>query len=78
MCRVQETLSKHSEVDPSSENQALASAVEAFKRKRLTFAWLDGEKQKVVLFFRLFDLCFLLFVVLKKISHHIGHYKLQC
>ncbi|XP_057443153.1 uncharacterized protein LOC130734660 isoform X2 [Lotus japonicus] len=46
MCRVQETLSKHSEVDASSENQSLAPAVNAYKRKRLTFAWLDGEKQK--------------------------------
>ncbi|XP_061338840.1 uncharacterized protein LOC133285601 isoform X2 [Gastrolobium bilobum] len=48
MCRVQETLSKHSEVDASSENQSLAPAVDAFKRKRLTFAWLDGEKQKLI------------------------------
>lgn len=46
MCRVQETLSKHSQVDASSENQSLAPAVDAFKRRRLTFAWLDGEKQK--------------------------------
>lgn len=53
MCRVQETLSKHSEVDASSENQSLSPAVDAFKRKRLTFAWLDGEKQKVILFFHL-------------------------
>ncbi|XP_027351211.1 uncharacterized protein LOC113862317 [Abrus precatorius] len=46
MCRVQETLSKHSHVDVSSENQSLAPAIDAFKRRRLTFAWLDGEKQK--------------------------------
>ncbi|WJX32062.1 hypothetical protein P8452_20433 [Trifolium repens] len=46
ICRVQETLSKQSEVDASSENQSLAPVVDAFKRKRLTFAWLDGEKQK--------------------------------
>ncbi|KAL2340747.1 hypothetical protein Fmac_008687 [Flemingia macrophylla] len=46
MCRVQETLSKHSQVDAVSENQSLAPAVDAFKRRRLTFAWLDGEKQK--------------------------------
>ncbi|RDX74997.1 hypothetical protein CR513_45177, partial [Mucuna pruriens] len=46
MCRVQETLSKHSQEDASSENQSLAPAVDAFKRRRLTFAWLDGEKQK--------------------------------
>ncbi|MED6146168.1 hypothetical protein PIB30_032100 [Stylosanthes scabra] len=46
MCRVQERLSKYNEVDVSSENQALAPAMEAIKRKRLTFAWLDGEKQK--------------------------------
>ncbi|KAK7411427.1 hypothetical protein VNO78_02860 [Psophocarpus tetragonolobus] len=46
MCRVQKTLSKHSQVDASSYNQSLAPAVDAFKKKRLTFAWLDGEKQK--------------------------------
>ncbi|XP_017422826.2 uncharacterized protein LOC108332169 isoform X2 [Vigna angularis] len=46
MYRVQETFSKYSQVDASSENQSLASAVDAFKRRRLTFAWLDGEKQK--------------------------------
>ncbi|CAJ1975311.1 unnamed protein product [Sphenostylis stenocarpa] len=46
MCRVQETLSKHSQLDAASENQSLAPAVDAFKRRRLTFAWLDGEKQK--------------------------------
>ncbi|KAK7354148.1 hypothetical protein VNO80_19606 [Phaseolus coccineus] len=46
MCRVQETFFKHSQVDASSENQSLATAVDAFKRRRLTFAWLDGEKQK--------------------------------
>lgn len=56
MCRVQETLSKHSQVDASSENQSLAPAVDAFKRRRLTFAWLDGEKQKVIFSFLLFDL----------------------
>ncbi|XP_057419341.1 uncharacterized protein LOC130713583 [Lotus japonicus] len=37
MCRVQEKL---------SVNQSLAPAVDALKRKRLTFAWLDGEKEK--------------------------------
>ncbi|CAL0319893.1 unnamed protein product [Lupinus luteus] len=46
MCRVQQTLSKHTEVDSSSENQTIAPALDAFQRKRLTFAWLDGEKQK--------------------------------
>ncbi|XP_014496322.1 uncharacterized protein LOC106757965 isoform X2 [Vigna radiata var. radiata] len=46
MYRVQETFSKYSQVDASSENQSLAPAVDAFKRRRLTFAWLDGEKQK--------------------------------
>ncbi|XP_020213903.1 uncharacterized protein LOC109798104 isoform X2 [Cajanus cajan] len=46
MCRVQETLSKHSQEDTLSENQSFAPAVDAFKRSRLTFAWLDGEKQK--------------------------------
>lgn len=51
MCRVQETLAKHSEVDASSENQSITPAVDAFKRNRLTFAWLDGEKQKVILSF---------------------------
>jgi len=61
MCRVQETFSKHSQVDSSSENQSLAPAVDAFKRRRLTFAWLDGEKQKVFFFFfNLDDLYFCL------------------
>ncbi|XP_027904615.1 uncharacterized protein LOC114164227 isoform X2 [Vigna unguiculata] len=46
MYRVQETFSKYSQVDASSENQSLAPAVDAFKGRRLTFAWLDGEKQK--------------------------------
>ncbi|WVZ19086.1 hypothetical protein V8G54_006408 [Vigna mungo] len=46
MYRVQETFSKYSQVDASSENQSLVPAVDAFKRRRLTFAWLDGEKQK--------------------------------
>ncbi|RYR45058.1 hypothetical protein Ahy_A08g041303 isoform A [Arachis hypogaea] len=46
MCRVKETLSKPNEADASSDNQTLAPAVEVIKRKRLTFAWLDGEKQK--------------------------------
>ncbi|KAK7281776.1 hypothetical protein RIF29_10040 [Crotalaria pallida] len=46
MCRVQATLSKHSEVDASSEKQSFAPALDAYKKKRLTFAWLDGEKQK--------------------------------
>lgn len=58
MCRVQETLSKHSQEDASSENQSLAPALDAFKKRRLTFAWLDGEKQKVIFFFHLFDLYF--------------------
>ncbi|KAK7304643.1 hypothetical protein VNO77_42528 [Canavalia gladiata] len=46
MCRVQQLLSKDTHVDASSENQSLVPAVDAFKRRRLTFAWLDGEKQK--------------------------------
>ncbi|XP_054807258.1 uncharacterized protein LOC129309633 isoform X2 [Prosopis cineraria] len=46
MCRVQETLSKHAKSDWPYEEESLASAVDAFKRKRLTFAWLDGEKQQ--------------------------------
>ncbi|KEH33294.1 putative protein-disulfide reductase [Medicago truncatula] len=46
ICRVQDTLAKQSELDASSENESLAPVVDAFKRKRLTFAWLDSEKQK--------------------------------
>ncbi|XP_028763498.1 uncharacterized protein LOC114721801 isoform X1 [Neltuma alba] len=46
MCRVQETLSKHAKSDWPCEDESLAPAVDAFKRKRLTFAWLDGEKQQ--------------------------------
>jgi len=60
MCRVQETFFKHSQVDASSDNQSLTPAVDAFKRRRLTFAWLDGEKQKVIVFFHLNDLYFCL------------------
>ncbi|KAI4335976.1 hypothetical protein L6164_014560 [Bauhinia variegata] len=44
--RLQETLSKYKELDASNEDQSLAPAVDAFKRKRLTFTWLDGEKQE--------------------------------
>lgn len=54
MCRVQETLSKHGESDGSFEDQSLAPSVDAFKRKRLTFAWLDGEKQQVTFLFYIF------------------------
>ncbi|KAK4264169.1 hypothetical protein QN277_025380 [Acacia crassicarpa] len=46
MCRVQETLSKHAKSDQPYEDGSLAPAVDAFKRKRLTFAWVDGEKQQ--------------------------------
>ncbi|KAF7838483.1 DnaJ like subfamily C member 10 [Senna tora] len=46
ICRVQDILSKHGESEGSYEDQSLAPAVDAFKRKRLTFTWLDGEKQE--------------------------------
>jgi len=48
-------LAKQSELDASSENESLAPVVDAFKRKRLTFAWLDSEKQKVILLFHWVD-----------------------
>ncbi|KAJ7956418.1 putative DNAJ heat shock N-terminal domain-containing protein [Quillaja saponaria] len=46
MCRIQELLSKHNESNGEYKDQSLATAADAFRKKRLTFAWLDGEKQK--------------------------------
>lgn len=47
MRRVQEILSNEVESIPADEEQSTAPAVHALKSKRLTFAWLDGEAQKV-------------------------------
>lgn len=63
MCRVQETLSKHAKLDGPYEDESLTPAVDAFKRKRLTFAWLDGEKQQVTLFLLLLLFSFVYFLL---------------
>lgn len=72
MRRVQKTISEHRE-DASSYNQSLAPVVDAYKRKRLTFSWLDGEKQEVILFFHWPGFYLLLFVILNKITHFFVH-----
>ena len=47
MRRVQETLSNEVESVPADEEPYTAPAARALESKRLTFAWLDGEAQKV-------------------------------
>lgn len=49
MRRVQEKLS-NGDVD-QLDDQAATSAAVALKEKRLTFAWVDGEVQKVIKYF---------------------------
>ncbi|XP_022728091.1 uncharacterized protein LOC111283742 isoform X2 [Durio zibethinus] len=53
MRRVQEILSKTSELNVESEDEHSITAVVAFKNKRLTLGWLDGEVQKNYCFFYL-------------------------
>ncbi|EOY21913.1 hypothetical protein QUC31_007478 [Theobroma cacao] len=53
MRRVQETLSKSSESNAAIEDEQSITAAVAFKNKRLTFSWLDGEAQKNYCFFYL-------------------------
>ncbi|KDO55520.1 hypothetical protein CISIN_1g0053742mg, partial [Citrus sinensis] len=45
--RVQETLLSDDESNAADTDQSLAPAAVAFRNKRLTFAWLDGEAQDV-------------------------------
>lgn len=47
MRRVEEILSNEVESRSADEEQSIAPAAGALKSKRLTFAWLDGEAQKV-------------------------------
>ncbi|TYJ42356.1 hypothetical protein E1A91_A03G084000v1 [Gossypium mustelinum] len=53
MRRVQETLSKSSELKAASEDEHSITAAVALKSKRLTLSWLDGETQKNYCFFYL-------------------------
>ncbi|XWS47997.1 hypothetical protein CRYUN_Cryun13aG0034000 [Craigia yunnanensis] len=53
MRRVQETLSKSSELNTESEDEHSRTAAIALKNKRLTLSWLDGEVQKNYCFFYL-------------------------
>lgn len=47
MRRIQETLSSDGDLTAVDQDQPSAPALLALKQKRLTFAWLDGEAQKV-------------------------------
>lgn len=47
MRRVQEILSSDGGSDAAETDQSLAPSINAFRNKRLTFAWLDGEAQEV-------------------------------
>jgi hypothetical protein len=51
MRRVQELLSNDSELKAADEDESFTPAAVALTSKRLTFAWLDGEAQKVSFFF---------------------------
>ncbi|OMO52874.1 Thioredoxin-like protein [Corchorus olitorius] len=53
MRRVQETLSKSSELNAAGEGEHSITSTIALKNKRLTFTWLDGEAQKNYCFFYL-------------------------
>ncbi|KAL5813520.1 hypothetical protein ACOSQ4_024161 [Xanthoceras sorbifolium] len=46
MRRVQELLSSDGDLDSPDADQSLTPSAIAFKNKRLTFAWLDGEAQE--------------------------------
>ncbi|KAI9174662.1 hypothetical protein LWI28_020900 [Acer negundo] len=46
MRRVQELLSSEGDLDAPDVDQSLTQSAIAFKNKRLTFAWLDGEAQE--------------------------------
>lgn len=62
MRRVQQLLSSEANVDPTDADQLSAQSAMAFKNKRLTFAWLDGEAQEVS--FVSFGLKSILYIVL--------------
>lgn len=47
MRRVQEILSVDTESSAVDKDESIATASVALKNKQLTFAWLDGEAQKV-------------------------------
>lgn len=51
MRRVQELLSNDSELKTADKDESFTPAAVALTNKRLTFAWLDGEAQKVSFFF---------------------------
>ncbi|KAL4364062.1 hypothetical protein GQ457_04G016110 [Hibiscus cannabinus] len=53
MRRVQETLSKSSELNAATEDEHSITASVALTSKRLTLSWLDGEMQKNYCFFYL-------------------------
>lgn len=53
MRRVQEALSKSSELNAETEDEHSITAAVALKNKRLTLSWLDGEMQKNYCFFYL-------------------------
>lgn len=48
MRRVQQVLSDDTESSIVDGDEYAATAALALKAKRLTFAWLDGEAQKVI------------------------------
>lgn len=55
MRRVQETLLSDDESNAADTDQSLSPAAVAFRNKRLTFAWLDGEAQDRYCSFYLFS-----------------------
>jgi hypothetical protein len=55
MRRVQELLSNDSELKTADKDESFTPAAVALTSKRLTFAWLDGEAQKVSFFFFFFN-----------------------
>lgn len=50
MRRVQEILSDDTESSAVNTDDSMSTSSVALKRKRLTFAWLDGEAQKVTVY----------------------------
>ena len=47
MRRVQESLSSNSDLKAADKDESFSPAAAALINRRLTFAWLDGEAQKV-------------------------------
>lgn len=54
MRRTQEVLSSNEMLNEADEEKESALSATALKEKRLTFAWLDGEAQKVSFVFMLY------------------------